>query len=90
MEEAGYRKVTKKNFKVSLKCSGCCLHKRREICTRPGDTLREDTPCEMERDWNSAAKAEQCQGLLTTTGSAEWKKMHNLKAENYFLFVGQN
>ena len=28
----------------------------------------------METDWNSAAKAEQCQGLLATTGSANWKK----------------
>ena len=44
----------------------------------------------METDWNSAAKAEQCQGLLATTGSANWKKMHNLKAENYFLFGGRN
>ena len=42
------------------------------------------------KETNSAAKAEQCQGLLTTTVSAERKKMHNLKAENYFLFVGQN
>ena len=66
VEEAGYGKVTKKNFNVSLKCSGCCPYKRREICTRPGDSLREDTPCE---DGNRLKLCCQSWAMPGTTGN---------------------